>query len=74
MVNKKEVLEAKVVANRVLDLLDDVEKQLKSAKSWGVVDLLGGGFLSSVIKHSKIDKAESLFRKVHRELVQLQKN
>ncbi|NLM24809.1 MAG: hypothetical protein GX208_01640 [Firmicutes bacterium] len=73
MVNKKEVLEAKVVANRVLDLLDDVEKQLKSAKSWGVVDLLGGGFLSSVIKHSKIDKAESLFRKVHRELVQLQK-
>lgn len=73
MVNKKEVLEAKVVANRVLDLLDDVEKQLKSAKNWGVVDLLGGGFLSSVIKHSKIDKAESLFRKVHRELVQLQK-
>ena len=32
MVNKKEVLEAKVVANRVLDLLDDVEKQLKSAR------------------------------------------
>ena len=73
MVDKKEVLEAKAVANQVLDLLNDVEKQLKSAKNWGVFDLLGGGFLSSVIKHGKIDKAESLLKMVHKELVRLQK-
>lgn len=73
MVDKKEVLEAKTVANQVLDLLNDVEKQLKSAKNWGIFDLLGGGFLSSVIKHGKIDKAESLLKMVHKELVRLQK-
>ncbi len=73
MVDKKEVLEAKAVANQVLDLLNDVEKQLKSAKNWGIFDLLGGGFLSSVIKHGKIDKAESLLKMVHKELVRLQK-
>lgn len=73
MVDKKEVLEAKTVTNQVLDLLNDVEKQLKSAKNWGIFDLLGGGFLSSVIKHGKIDKAESLLKMVHKELVRLQK-
>lgn len=73
MVDKKEVLEAKTAAKRVLSLLDDVEKQLKSAKNWGVFDLLGGGFLSSVIKHGKIDKAEALLTMVKKELVVLQK-
>lgn len=31
---------------------------LRSAKGWGVYDLLGGGLLSGLIKHSRMDKAE----------------
>lgn len=73
MVNKKEVDEARVVANQVLSLLNSVEKNLKGARNWGIYDMLGGGFFSSMIKHGKIDQAEALLRKVHEGLVRLQK-
>lgn len=73
MVDKWEIREARQVANEVLVLLTDVEKQLKSARNWGFYDLLRGGFFTSLIKHGKIDKAEDLFRQVRSKLSQLQK-
>lgn len=73
MVDKREIREARQVANEVLVLLTDVEKQLKSARNWGFYDLLRGGFFTSLIKHGKIDKAEDLFRQVRSKLSQLQK-
>ncbi|NMB02137.1 MAG: hypothetical protein GX971_11595 [Firmicutes bacterium] len=73
MVDKKEVREAKTAARQVLSLLNEVEAKLKSAKNWGIYDLLGGGFFSSMIKHRKIDQAESLLRDVQSGLVRLQK-
>lgn len=73
MIDKKEIHEAREVAHEVLRLLREVEKQLKSARNWGIYDMFGGGFFSSLIKHGKIDKAEALFGKVRAKLVQLQK-
>lgn len=73
MVNKKEVDEARAVALEVLNLLDGVEKMLKSARGWGIYDILGGGFFASMIKHGKIDRAESLLRQVQSHLIRLQK-
>lgn len=35
---------------KALDALD-------SAKGWGIYDMLGGGFISTMIKHSKMDSA-----------------
>lgn len=72
-VDPKEIREAKAVAREVLVLLDEVEKQLKSARNWGYYDMLGGGFFSSWIKHGKIDKAEALLHKVSDRLRKLQK-
>lgn len=72
-VDKKEIREARAVAYEVLDLLKEVEKQLKSARNWGIYDMLGGGFFSSWIKHGKIDKAEALLKRVRAKLVELQK-
>lgn len=72
-INPKEIQEAKVVAQEVLTLLTDVERHLKSARNWGFYDMLGGGFLSSLIKHGKIDKAEALLRRVSAKLQLLQK-
>lgn len=72
-VDPKEIREAEAVAREVLVLLDEVEKQLKSARNWGFYDMLGGGFFSSWIKHGKIDKAEALLRKVSDRLRKLQK-
>ncbi|NMB02523.1 MAG: hypothetical protein GX971_13570 [Firmicutes bacterium] len=39
MINKKEVDEARAVAVEVLNLLNDVEKTLRSAKGWGIYDI-----------------------------------
>ena len=38
-------------AQRVLSIL-------RSAEGWGIYDLLGGGLLSGLIKHSRMDEAE----------------
>lgn len=73
MVDRKEVLEAKVVANEVLGLLENVKKELKSAQTWGLFDIIGGGFFSSLIKHDKIDRAEYEIRQVQSGLIRLQK-
>jgi hypothetical protein len=73
VVDKREINEARVVAHEVLRLLEEVERQLKGARNWGIYDMLGGGFFSSLIKHGKIDKADVLLRQVRAKLVQLQK-
>lgn len=41
---------------------------LRSAKGWGVYDLLGGGLLSGLIKHSRMDKAEQEIAQLRRAL------
>ena len=43
--------EAHRQAQQVLDTL-------RSAKGWGVYDLLGGGMISGLIKHSRMDQAQ----------------
>lgn len=48
--------------------LDLVESDLRSAKGWGFFDLLGGGSITSFIKHNKINKAEKHFRELLRKL------
>ncbi|NLM68904.1 MAG: hypothetical protein GX177_02760 [Firmicutes bacterium] len=70
---KKEISEARVVALRILNSLDRIEKQLKSAKNWGFVDILGRGFLAGLIKHNKMDDAQRELRQVQRDLQVLQK-
>jgi hypothetical protein len=43
----------------VLDRLIDVESSLNSAKGWGTWDMLGGGLISDLAKHSHIDDAKN---------------
>ncbi|HOB08753.1 MAG: hypothetical protein WAP20_01210 [Limnochordia bacterium] len=70
---QKEIEEARTVALRVLDSLEKIEKKLHSARRWGIFDLLGGDFFSSLIKHSKMDDAQRMLRQVQSDLVLLQK-
>ena len=55
---EKEKREAIEAGYRALDSLHAAEKNLNSAKNWGMVDMFGGGFLSTMLKHSKIDQAK----------------
>lgn len=54
---KRELQEAIKAGEQALKSLKAAREKLNSAKNWGMFDMFGGGFLSSVIKHSKMDDA-----------------
>lgn len=53
----KEIDEAIAAGRDALAALEDAADSLDSAKRWGVVDILGGGLLTSVVKHSRLGDA-----------------
>lgn len=55
VVSCKEALQA---GREALAALEEAADSLDSAKRWGIVDILGGGFLVSVVKHSRLGDAE----------------
>lgn len=54
---RKEINEAIEAGQRALMSLRQAENKLSSARNWGIVDLFGGGFLTDMMKHSKINDA-----------------
>ena len=42
--------------------LEQAQQKLSSARNWGIFDLLGGGFISTLVKHSKVDDANDCIR------------
>lgn len=53
----KEIKEAVTAGNRVMSQINSAESSLDSAQSWGTWDLIGGGLMTDMIKHSHIDDA-----------------
>ena len=60
----KEAKEAIDAGEKVLVSIENVLLALKKAKTWGVVDIVGGGLIITAVKHSKIDKANQLAQQV----------
>lgn len=56
----KEVKEAIAAGRKASKSLIEMKQPLESAQGWGVWDILGGGFFSDLIKHSKIDDANKI--------------
>ncbi len=54
----REIQEAIAAADVALDHLERARRSLSSASGWGLFDTLGGGFISGLIKHSKMSDAE----------------
>ena len=78
-IRMKETGEAVSAGDRVLDSLDSVLRSLNRAEGWGTWDILGGGLLSDMEKHSNIDDArykientQQLIRDFHTELADVQ--
>lgn len=55
---EKEKREAVDAGNRALRSLRDAQDNLNSAKNWGLWDMFGGGFISTMAKHSKMERAK----------------
>ncbi len=76
---RKEVGEAVEAGQALLSTLDGVIQSLNSAEGWGTWDMLGGGFLANLAKHSRIDdardqvhQAQEMLRRFQRELADVQ--
>ena len=55
----KEVREAINAGEKALYSLREALNNLQSARNWGVFDMLGGGFITDMIKHSKMGNASN---------------
>ena len=68
---KVELNEAIDAAERALRCLNEAKASLNSASGWGLFDILGGGFIYSIVKHDKIGKAKNLIDEAKSSLVLL---
>lgn len=66
--HEREIAEAIEAGERSLRSLNEAKKYLDSASNWGVVDMIGGNFLSGLMKHSKIDNAKQALQQAKEDL------
>lgn len=78
-IEKREIDDCLNIISRMMPLLSEAERQFSSARNWGFLDMLGGGFLTDIIKHSKLSRASGcmneinyLLRDLERELKDIQ--
>lgn len=55
---KKEICEAISAGTKAKNIAEQVLSELDDAEGWGTWDLLGGGLLSDLAKHSSLDDAQ----------------
>lgn len=69
----KELKEAREAVDQVIVRIDAGIKQLESASSWGILDILGGGLISSLVKRNKIGEANRSLEEISSSLKSLNK-
>ena len=70
--NSLQINRALTLADELIGCLDDAERQLSSARNWGFLDILGGGLITDLIKHSKLQNAKTSMEHVNYLMQQLQ--
>ena len=66
--DQREVREAVQAGEEALAGIQKAREKLGSAKSWGIFDMLGGGMISSMVKHSRMDDASEDMEEAKRKL------
>lgn len=61
------------LTNQLIGELDQAERQLSSARNWGFLDVLGGGLITDLIKHSKLNNAKIAMDRVNYLLQELRR-
>ena len=72
MENTQQINEALSLTNQIIPLVEESEQKLRSARNWGVLDIFGGGLLTDLIKHSKINNASRSMDQVNYLMQRLQ--
>ena len=60
----KELKEAVNAGDSLIEVLEEAKKEFESAKGWGTMDMLGGGFMTSMIKRGHIENANRVLNEV----------
>jgi hypothetical protein len=78
---QKELQEAINAGEKAVAALSNVKRSLSNAESWGLFDILGGGLITTAIKHSrigdardKVEQAQNMLCIFNRELADLQQH
>ena len=70
--NSLQINRALMLTDQLIDCLDSAERQLSSARNWGFIDVLGGGLITDLIKHSKLRNAQTSMEHVNAVMQELQ--
>ena len=73
MANEVQINQALSLTDQLISELDQAERQLSSARNWGFLDVLGGGFITDLIKHSKLNNAKLSMERVNYLLQELKR-
>jgi hypothetical protein len=73
MANELQINQALSLTDQLISELDQAERQLSSARTWGFVDILGGGLITDLIKHSKLNNAKLSMERVNYLLQELKR-
>lgn len=63
-----EIREAVMAGQIALASLEEAGRYLSSARNWGIWDMIGGGFFSTMMKHSKINEAAACMERAREDL------
>lgn len=70
---KREVQEVRIAGERALRSFREAQKCLDGARNWGIVDMIGGGLISTLAKHSKMDDAIGYMEEAKADIRRFQK-
>ena len=71
--DQRERNEAIQAGEAALSALRQARTELNSARNWGIYDILGGGLISTMIKHDKMGNAESCLKEAQYRLERFHK-
>ena len=69
----REIREAIQAGERALTSLRKAEEKLTSASNWGLWDIFGGGLISGIAKHNKMNEATTYMEEAKRNLTTFQR-
>ncbi|EET62910.1 hypothetical protein BRYFOR_05261 [Marvinbryantia formatexigens DSM 14469] len=70
---EQEIQEAVRAGEKALQSLYRAQEKLNSARNWGIFDLLGGGFFTDMMKHSRMNDAKVLMEDARADLLIFQR-
>ncbi|MCQ2573925.1 MAG: hypothetical protein MJ182_08515 [Treponema sp.] len=62
---KHEINDCLVIIDRLMPLISEAERQFSSARNWGFLDMLGGGLITDIIKHTKLSRAAGCMNEIN---------